>query len=52
MVLPLAALHQERFVGAGEESQKVKVQGGPKVVRVRHEHVLDALSQELNEKEN
>lgn len=48
MVLPLAALHQERLVRAGEVSQEVKVQSGSKVVRVRHEHVLDALSQELN----
>ena len=50
LILPLAALHEERLVSAGEVGQEVKVQGGTQVVRVRHEHVLDSLSQELNKK--
>ena len=44
VILPLAALHEERLVGAGKVGQEVKVQGCPQVVRVRHEHVLDPLS--------
>lgn len=51
IVSPLADLHQEGSVSRREVGEKLKVHRGAQVVRVRDEHVLHALRQQLYQKE-